>query len=133
MTAKLASGQNTDVSYHSVNDRYDARFAMISFGGAGLRVIDIRNPDAPVEVAYFNHGSLNHAGVSHYDAERGLIYAPVNGGVRVLELRREVIKQLGLPEPKVRPSIPMDVRRPRCAPAAGSAVSSTHASHSHEL
>ena len=104
--AKLASGQNTDVAYHSVDDRYNARFAMIPFGKAGLRVIDIRNPDAPVEVAYFNHGTLNHAGVSHYDADRGLIYAPVSGGVRVLELRRDIIKRLGLPKPKGRALYP---------------------------
>ena len=94
--AKVASGRGTSMAYHSVDDRNAARFAMIPFGDAGLRIIDIRDPYAPVEVAYFNHGSLDHAGVSHYDADRGLIYAPVSGGVRVLQLQPQVRDRLGL-------------------------------------
>ena len=38
-----ASGQNTGVAYHSVDNPHDAHIAMVSMGDAGLRVFDIRN------------------------------------------------------------------------------------------
>ena len=37
-----------------------------------------RAPEKTREVAYFNHGPLVHAGVSHYDAARGLLYVPAD-------------------------------------------------------
>jgi hypothetical protein len=93
---RRASGHNPWVSYHSIDDPTDARFAMVSFGTAGLRVFDVRNPRRPVEVAYFNHGALVHAGVSHYDASRGLIYVPGGDGFQVLEIQPQVRERLGL-------------------------------------
>ena len=71
---------------------------MVSFGEAGLRVFDIRNPNKPVEVAYFNHGQLVHTGIAHYDASRGLIYAPGSDGFKVLEIQPQVRERLGLDE-----------------------------------
>ena len=93
---RLASGHNPWISYHMVDNPDDATFAAVSFGTAGLRIFDIRRPEKPVEAAYFNHGSLVHAGVSHYDAERGLIYAPTNTGLKVLQLQPQVRERLGL-------------------------------------
>jgi len=58
-----------------------------------LRVFDIRNPSNPIktrEVAYFNHGPLVHAGVSHYDASRGLLYVPGSSGFKVLQIQPQV-------------------------------------------
>lgn len=83
--AHLSSARDPSVSYHSVDNPYNANFAMVSFGSAGLRVFDIRNPRAPIEVKYFNRRPFLHAGVSHYDAERGLMLAPHSGGLKVLE------------------------------------------------
>jgi hypothetical protein len=97
--AKLASNQNTGVAYHAVDDPYDAHFAMVSMGDAGFRVFDIRNPDSPSEVAYFNRGPLVHAGVGHYDAARGLIYIPAATGMQVLEVQPRVYDALDLPYP----------------------------------
>ncbi|MFT5576940.1 MAG: hypothetical protein ACI89D_002470 [Bermanella sp.] len=110
--AKFESGQGTSIAYHSVNDPYNATFAMVSFGdgvvpsltgnplgGAGLRLFDIRKPAEPKEVAYFNGGTLEHAGASHYDPERGLLYMPDSKGVRVLELQPQIVSYLGLKQP----------------------------------
>jgi LVIVD repeat-containing protein len=94
--ARQASGHNPWVSYHMVDDPTDATFAAVSFGTAGLRIFDIRHPRRPVEVAYFNHGPLVHAGVSHYDASRGLLYVPAGDGFQVLELQPQVRDHLGL-------------------------------------
>ncbi len=97
--AKLASQQNTGVAYHSVDDPNDATFAMVSMGDAALRVFDIRDPEAPKEAAYFNRGAMQHAGVSHFDAARGLILAPGGSGLQVLEVQPQVLEALGLPYP----------------------------------
>jgi hypothetical protein len=97
--AKLSSGQNTQIAYHAVDNAEHATFAMISFGSAGLRVIDIRDPKHPVEAAYFNRGQMQHAAVGHWDAARGLLYEPGPSGLQVLELQPQVIAALGLPYP----------------------------------
>lgn len=116
--AKLESGQSTSIAYHSVDNPFNASFAMVSFGdeiipslsggpsGAGLRLFDIRNPTEPREVAYFNRGALEHASASHYDHERGLLYMPDASGVRILELQPQVVNYLGL-------KYPTDTRYPR--------------------
>jgi len=108
--AKLASGQDTSIAYHSVDDPHNATFAMISFGdgfgaigstagGAGLRLFDIRDPSAPKEVAYFNRTHLQHASVTHYEPATGLLYMPGSEGLEILELQPQVIKGLGLKYP----------------------------------
>lgn len=124
--AKLESGQSTSIAYHSVDNPFNASFAMVSFGdaiipsptggvtGAGLRLFDIRNPTEPREVAYFNRGALEHASASHYDHERGLLYMPDASGVRVLELQPQVVNYLGLKYP-TDPNYP---RYPNGRPAA---------------
>jgi hypothetical protein len=97
--AKLSSGQNTQIAYHAIDNAQRATFAMVSFGSAGLRVFDIRDPKAPKEAAYFNRGAMQHAAVGHWDAARGLIYEPGPSGLQVLELQPQVIQALGLPYP----------------------------------
>jgi hypothetical protein len=93
---RKASGRDPWVSYHMVDNPYNAKFAAVSFGSAGLRIFDIRQPAFPREVAYFNHGPLVHAGVSHYDATRGLLYVPGGSGFWVLEIEPQVRRHLGL-------------------------------------
>jgi hypothetical protein len=94
--ARKASGRDPTVAYHMIDDAMNASFAAVNFGSAGLRIFDIRNPAAPYEVAYFNHGPLVHGGVGYYDAARGLIYAAGSSGFWVLELEPQVRARLEL-------------------------------------
>jgi hypothetical protein len=95
--ARKASGHDPVIAYHLVDNPLDPHFVMVNFGSAGLRIFDIRDPMNPSEVAYFNHGLPTHAGVGHYDAKRGLIYASgETGGLWVLQLEPQVRKRLGL-------------------------------------
>jgi hypothetical protein len=54
----LASGVNASSHYHDVDNREATTFAMVSMWNAGLRVFDVRDPDKPTEVAYFNPGTF---------------------------------------------------------------------------
>jgi hypothetical protein len=94
--ARKASGKDPSVAYHLIDNPMNAKFAAVNFGSAGLRIYDIRRPESPVEVAYFNHGPMVHGGVGHYDATRGLIYAAGNSGLWILQLQPQVRKRLGL-------------------------------------
>jgi hypothetical protein len=93
---RRASKSDPWTSYHMVDNPLNAKFAAVSFGSSGLRVFDIRKPEAPREVAYFNHGPLVHVGVSHYDSARGLLYVPGARGFWVLEIEPQVRANLGL-------------------------------------
>lgn len=97
--AGVASGARPFIAYHSIDDPRDAHFAMISWGTAGLRVFDIRSPESPTEVAYFNHGPLVHGGVTHYDADRGIMYVPHSNGLKVVGVQRHIFDQLGMKPP----------------------------------
>ncbi len=93
---RKASGRDPWIAYHLIDNPMNAKFAAVNFGEAGLRIFDIRQPDNPSEVAYFNHGSLVHGGIGYYDAARGLIYAAGNTGFWVLRVEPQVKAQLGL-------------------------------------
>ena len=89
-------GRDPWIAYHLVDDPQNARFAMVNFGTAGLRVFDIRQPSRPKEVAYFNHGVPVHGGIGYFDAPRKRIYAADNDGLQVLELEPQVREHLGI-------------------------------------
>ncbi|MGH7858155.1 MAG: hypothetical protein ACREQY_12595, partial [Candidatus Binatia bacterium] len=106
--AQLDSRVRSTIHYQEVDDPNDTTFAMLSMGNAGLRVFDIRNPEAPVEVAYFNPGairradgstSLDSAGAhTHYDPSTGHIWLRTRtGGFWALEIEPQVREALGLP------------------------------------
>lgn len=119
---QLLSGVNASSHYHDVDDPDDTTFAMVSMWNAGLRIFDVRDPAAPVEVAYFNPGRFGApAGEAPtpFDALLGLSarnqldqawahvrYLPETGhlwlttrtgGFWVLELEPQVRAALGLP------------------------------------
>lgn len=94
--ARKASGRDPTIAYHLIDNPSDAHFAALNFGSAGLRIYDIRDPQKPSEVAYYNHGPLVHGGVGYYDSERGLIYAAGGTGFWVLKLGPQVRARLGL-------------------------------------
>ena len=93
---RKASGRDPWVAYHLIDNPMNAKFAAVNFNSSGLRIFDIRQPANPTEVAYFNHGALQHAGVGYYDAARGLIYAAGADGLWILALEPQVKRRLRL-------------------------------------
>jgi hypothetical protein len=130
--ASLLSGVNPSAHYQNVDDPNDTSFVMVSMWNSGLRIFDVRDPDAPHEVAYFNPGQfplvpLSGAGGSidklfgvmsrtslditwghvRYDARTGTIWmASRNGGFWVLQLQPQVRDRLDLPEVASRAPLP---------------------------
>lgn len=98
--AARASRSNASITEHSVYNKGGAAFVMIEFGGAGLRVFDLRDGEHPKEVAYYNDGRGHvHSGVFHYDEARGIMLASGSQAVQVLMLQPQMIEALGLPTP----------------------------------
>jgi len=52
--AQLESRVRSSIHYNTLNDPDDTTFAMVGMGNAGLRVFDVRDPQAPIEMAYWN-------------------------------------------------------------------------------
>lgn len=99
-SAAKASGANAAISEHSVYNKNGAAFVMLEFGGAGLRIFDLRDGEHPKEVAYYNDGKGHaHSGVFHYDDKRGIVIASGRVATHVLVLQPQAIKALGLPMP----------------------------------
>jgi hypothetical protein len=105
--AQQSSGVKASVHYHEVDNPEDTTFAMVSMGTAGVRLFDLRDPEQPREVAYFNAGQLRRADgtttldatLTHprYDARTGHMWVNSHGGFWVLELEPQARKALGLP------------------------------------
>ena len=93
---RKASGYHPSIAYHLIDNIINPKFAMVNFGDAGYRFFDIRDPEHPTEVAYFNHGRPTHAGVGYYDAKRGLVYAASPNTFWVLQIEPQVRRRLGL-------------------------------------
>src|SRR5439155_9575862 len=107
---QVADGENASVHYHDVDSPAQTTFALLSMWNAGLRIVDIRDPRNPTEVAYFNPGAfltppgddviLDKAwGHVRYIERTGQIwFATQSGGFWVVELEPQVRAALGLPE-----------------------------------
>ena len=102
--AQLESGVQASVHYHDFDRPDGARFAMVSMQNAGVRVVDVRDPANPVEVAYFNPGDVD-AGPDvtldnawgHVRYRNGHIwFATESGGFWVLELEPQVRRHFDL-------------------------------------
>jgi hypothetical protein len=105
--AQLDSGVQASVHYHEFDNRHDAKIAILSMQNAGIRVVDVRDPEHPREIAYFNPGDVdagpevvldNAWGHPRYDAETGQIwFATSSGGFWVVELEPQVRRHLEMP------------------------------------
>lgn len=104
--AQLDSGINSSIHYHTVDSETDTRFVMASMWHSGIRIFDVRNPEAPTEIAYFNPADVSSVdgevlidqawGHPRYVPEKNQIwYASAAGGFWVLELGPEVLDHLG--------------------------------------
>lgn len=108
--------QNDSVHYHDVDDPSDTTFVMASIWNAGIRMFDVRHPEQPTEVAYFNPGDvdptasvqLDHAwGHVRYIAKSGQIwFATADGGFWVVRIEGQVRRYLGLDAKNVRHGLP---------------------------
>ena len=127
---QYADGENASVHYHDVDSPVNTTFAMLSMWNAGLRIVDIRDPRNPTEVAYFNPGAfltpsddvvLDKAwGHIRYIERTGQIwFASQSGGFWVVELEPQVRAALGLPQ---RPPMHPDGGAPRPAPSMATVV-----------
>jgi hypothetical protein len=98
--AAKASNANAAITEHTIYNKNGAAFVMMEYGGAGLRVFDLRDGEHPREVAYYNDGKGHvHSGVFYYDDARGIMLASGSSAVHVLMLQPQMIEALGLPHP----------------------------------
>ncbi len=84
--------------FNDVDSPIDTRLGLFPFLSAGLRIVDLRDPVKPVEVAYFKPGD---ACVSHvrYFGRTDQIWVVCNrSGFYVLELDRKLRARLKLPK-----------------------------------
>ena len=98
--AATESGVAALITETALYNKHGAAFVMIEYGGAGLRIWDLRDAENPKEVAYFNTGNGHvHSGLFHYDDQRGLVLAAGSGGLQVYVMQPQTIEALGLPQP----------------------------------
>lgn len=76
--------------FNDVDSATDTKLGLFNFAWAGLRIVDIRNPAKPVELAYFKPGDFC-TGHVRYFADTGRIWALCGqSGFHVLQLSPEV-------------------------------------------
>jgi hypothetical protein len=107
--AQATSGVNASVHYHDVDDPRDTTFVMASMWNAGLRVFDIRIPETPREVGYFNPADVTAGPTTTLDQAWGHVryvpatghiwFATASGGFWVVEIEPQVRAHLGLDAP----------------------------------
>jgi hypothetical protein len=98
--AAKAAGVNAAISEHSIYNKGNVAFVMLEYGGAGLRIFDLRDGEHPKEVAYYNdRKGFAHSGVFSYDETRGILVTSGRASMHVLMMQPQIIEALGLPKP----------------------------------
>jgi hypothetical protein len=83
--------------FNDVDSADDTRLGLFNFMWAGLRIVDLRDPAKPSEVAYFKPGDAC-TGHVRYLPKTGQIWLVCGAsGFHVLALKPDVRKALGLP------------------------------------
>jgi hypothetical protein len=83
--------------FNDVDSATDTRLGLFNYLWAGLRIVDIRNPRQPREVAYFKPGDGCGGHVRYLPATGQIWLACAASGFYVLELKPEVRAALSLP------------------------------------
>ncbi|MBB5685949.1 LVIVD repeat-containing protein [Sphingobium boeckii] len=96
--AAVVPGAGTaTLHFNDVDSATDTRMGLFNFMWAGLRIVDIRKPATPAEVAYFKPGDACSGHVRYVPATGHIWLACGASGFYVLELKPEVRAALGLP------------------------------------
>ena len=84
--------------FNDVDSSTDTRLGLFPFSWAGLRIVDLRNPADPVEIAYFKPGDPCASHVRYVPETGHIWFACALSGFYVIELRPEVRGSLGMPK-----------------------------------
>jgi hypothetical protein len=100
--AKATGGINGDPGtaashFNDVDSATDTRLGLFPFLYAGLRIVDLRNPANPVEVAYFKPGDSCMSHVRYVPQTGHIWFACTESGFHVIKLTPELRQSLGLP------------------------------------
>jgi len=83
--------------FQDVDDAANTRLGLFSFMFAGLRIVDLRKPREPREVAYFKPGDPCMSHVRYVPKSGQIWFACSASGFYVIEIKPELRKSLGLP------------------------------------
>lgn len=97
MSKKIVGRPGTAASHwNDVDDSKSTRLGLFPFSWAGLRIVDLRDPARPVEVAYFKPGDQCMTHVRHV-RETGHIWFGCDSGFYVIDLQPALRASLELP------------------------------------
>jgi len=83
--------------WNDVDSAVKTRLGLFPFIWAGLRIVDLRDPPKPVEIAYFKPGGTCMTR-ARYVPDTGHIWFACQSGFYAIELRPELRASLGLPK-----------------------------------
>jgi hypothetical protein len=85
--------------FNDVDSATDTHLGLFPFMYAGLRIVDLRDPANPVEVAYFKPGDACMSHVRYLPATGQIWFACVDSGFWIIELKPQLRSSLGLSKP----------------------------------
>ena len=83
--------------FNDVDSETNTRLGLFNFLWAGLRIVDLKNPSAPSEVAYFKPGDACGGHVRYMPKTGDVWVSCGQSGFYVIELYPELRTELGLP------------------------------------
>ncbi len=84
--------------FNDVDSATDTHLGLFRFMYAGLRIVDLRDPSSPVEVAYFKPGDACMSHVRYLNDSGQIWFDCMDSGFWVIELRSELRAALGMPK-----------------------------------